>query len=161
VRLCAALVVLWAGLTGSASAAEWATIVPASSTMEHVRAYFGGPTRTETQKVENYDTTRWVYEGAQAPTGMVRMVVDFGMLQAGGFKREVVRSLRLEPHPNIFTRDTILTGWGKPDGLTRDGGADSYLYDEGLVVVFDNEAWSAVSMVFTPPQPAVQARPSR
>jgi hypothetical protein len=161
VRVLVVLLALWAGLAGPAAAAEWATIVPASSTMEHVRAYFGSPTRSEAQKVESYDTTRWVYEGVQAPTGMVRMIVDFGLLQVGGFKRDVVRSFRLDPRPNIFTRDTIITGWGKPDGVSKEGGTDSYLYDEGLIVVFDKESWSAVSLVFTPPQPAAQARPSR
>src|SRR5206468_12776938 len=97
---------------------------PATSTMEGVRAQYGGPTRTEGQKVEGYDTTSWIYEGAQAPAGMTRMVVDFGLLQAGGFKRDVVRSFRLEPHHGVFTRDTILTGWGRPSGYSKEGGSD-------------------------------------
>ena len=130
--------------------------------MEGVRAQFGGPTRTDTQKIDNYDTTSWVYEGNQAPTGMIRMIVDFGILQAGGFRRDIVRSFRLEPKPGVFTRDMILTGWGKPSGFRQGAGAaDSFLYDDGLVVVFDKEAWSAVSMVFTPPQPASPAPPPR
>jgi hypothetical protein len=126
-----------------------------------VRAQYGGPTRTENVKIETYDTTSWIYEGAEAPTGMTRMIVDFGLLQAGGFRRDLVRSFRLEPHPGVFTRDTILTGWGRPTGLSPDPGGDSFFYEEGLVVIFDKEAWSAVSMVFTPPQPADRAKPSR
>ena len=149
-------------LAGSAGGAEWGTIVPATSTMETVRAHFGGPTRAETQKVESYDTTAWVYEGAEAPPGMSRMVVEFGLLQAGGFKRDLVRSFRLEPHPGVFTRDTILTGWGRPTGFSKEGGSDSFFYEDGLVVIFDKDgAWSAVSMVFTPPQPRDRAKTSR
>jgi hypothetical protein len=159
-RLALALLALLA-LGGPVVAAEWGTIQPASSTMDSVRAYYGGPTRTETQKVDGYDTTSWIYEGAQAPTGMTRMVVDFGLLQAGGFQRGVVRSFRLEPHPGIFTRDMILTGWGRPTGFSKEGGTDSFFYEDGLVVIFDKEAWSAVTMVFTPPQPSDQAKPSR
>lgn len=160
-RRFAVLVVLLAALAGPAAAAEWGTIIPATSTMDSVRAQFAGPTRTETQKVEGYDTTRWIYEAAQAPTGMARMIVDFGLLQAGGFKRDLVRSFRLEPHPGVFTRDTILKGWGRPDGVSKDGGNDSFFYSEGLLVVFDKEAWSAVSLVFTPPQPRDRTAPPR
>ena len=148
-------------LAGSAGGAEWGTIAPATSTMETVRAQFGGPTRAENQKVESYDTTNWIYEGTQAPAGMSRMVVEFGLLQAGGFKRDVVRSFRLEPHPGVFTRDTILTGWGRPTGFSKEGGSDSFFYEDGLIVIFDKDAWSAVSMVFTPPQPGERAKPSR
>ena len=159
-RLALAVLVSLA-LVGSARAAEWGTIQPGNSTMDTVRAQYGGPTRTETQKVDSYDTTTWIYEGTQAPTGLTRMVVDFGLLQAGGFQRAVVRSLRLEPHPGIFTRDTVLTGWVRPTGVGKEGGADSFFYDDGLLVIFDKEAWSAVSMLFTLPQPSDQAKPSR
>ena len=152
---------LLAGLAAPASASEWGTIIPATSTMESVRGQFGGPTRSETQKVESYDTTRWIYEGAQAPMGMNRMTVDFGLLQAGGFTRDVVRSFRLEPYPGVFTRATLLAGWGRPDGVGKDSGVDSFLYDEGLIVVFDTDGWSAISMLFTPPQPAAPAPPAR
>jgi hypothetical protein len=144
-----------------ARAAEWGTVIPAVSTMETVRAQYGGPTRTETPKVETYDTTNWIYEGAQAPVGMNRMVVEFGLLQAGGFRRDLVRTFRLEPRPGIFRRDTILKGWGPPDGISQTGGADSFFYHEGLIVVFDKEAWSAVNMVFTPPQPGERGKPAR
>src|SRR5207244_405007 len=121
VRLVLAAALLAALAAVPAAAADWGAISPATSTMESVRAQYGGPTRTEGQKVEGYDTTSWIYEGAQAPAGMTRMVVDFGLLQAGGFKRDVVRSFRLEPHHGVFTRDTILTGWGRPSGYRKEG----------------------------------------
>jgi len=161
VRLVLAAALLAAIAAVPAVAAEWGAIIPATSTMESVRAQYGGPTRTESQKVEAYDTTSWIYEGAQAPAGMTRMVVDFGLLQAGGFKRDVVRSFRLEPHHGVFTRDLVLTGWGRPSGFSTEGGSDSFYYEEGLLVIFDKEAWSAVSMVFTLPQPSGRATPSR
>ena len=151
----------WLALAGSATAAEWGTIQPGTSTMDSVRAHYGGPTRTETQKVDGYDTTTWIYEGTQAPTGLTRMVVDFGLLRAGGFQRATVRALRLEPHPGVFTRDAVLTGWGRPTGVGKEGGVDSFFYEDGLLVIFDKEAWSAVSMLFTLPQPSDQAKPSR
>lgn len=160
-RRTAVVVIAVLALCGAAAGAEWGAIVPGTSTMEAVRAQYGGPTRTETQKVEGYDTTSWIYEGTQAPTGITRMVVDFGLLQAGGFQRGIVRSLRLEPHPFIFTRDMILTGWGMPTAFSKQGGSDSFFYRDGLLVVFDKDAWSAVSMVFTPPQPSDQVPPSR
>ncbi len=160
-RALAVVVLAWLVLCGSAAAAEWGTIAPGTSTMDTVRAQYGGPTRAETQKVEGYATTSWVYEGTQAPTGMIRMVVDFGLLEADGFHGSVVRSFRLEPKPGVFTRDTILTGWGRPTGFSKEGGSDSFFYQDGLVVIFDKEAWSAVTMVFTPPQPTDPARPPR
>ena len=144
-----------------AVAAEWGAIIPATSTMESVRAQYGGPTRAESQKVDGYDTTTWIYEAAQAPAGMTRMVVDFGLLQAGGFKRDIVRSFRLEPRQGVFTRDVIITGWGRPSGYSKEGDSDSFYYEDGLIVIFDTEAWSAVSMVFTPPQPSDRAKTSR
>jgi hypothetical protein len=155
------LLILLFLLSTPAEGAEWGTIVPASSTMDSVRAAYGAPTRTETQKVEGYDTTTWVYDGEKAPTGMTRLVVDFGLLQADGFKPGVVRSFRLEPHPGVFTRDTVIAGWGRPTGVGEQGGSDSFFYEDGLVVVFDKEAWSAVSMVFTLPRPSDPAKPSR
>ena len=70
----------------TAAASEWGTIVPGTTTMEAVRAQYGGPTKTETQKTDNYDTASWMYEGVQAPVGLLRMVVDFGILRAAGYR---------------------------------------------------------------------------
>ena len=145
----------------SAHASEWGTIVTGASTMESVRAQYGGPTKTETQKVDNYDTASWVYEGAQAPGGLLRLVVDFGILQAGGYRRDVVRSFKLEPKPGVFNRDTVLSGWGPPDRVGKQGDAEVFLYALGLVVIFDNEGWLAQALIFTPPQPLEPAKPSR
>jgi hypothetical protein len=160
-RRVATVVIVLLTLCGPATAAEWSGLTPATSTMDTVREKFGAPTRTETQKVDGYDTTTWIYEGTEAPTGMSRMVVDFGLLQARGFQKKVMRSFRLEPHPGVFTRQTVLSGWGPPTGISEQASGDSFYYEDGLVVVFDQEAWSAVNMVFTQPRPSDRAKPSR
>lgn len=142
-------------------ASEWGNIVPATSTMESVRAQYGGPTKTETQKTDNYDTASWIYEGAQAPPGLTRMVVDFGILQAGGYRRDVVRSLKLEPKHGIFHRRIVLLGWGNPERVGKQGDAEVFYYADGLIVIFDKEGFDAQVLVFTPPQPSEPGKPSR
>lgn len=144
-----------------ARASEWGTIVAGSSTMESVRTQYGGPTRSENQKVDNYDTASWIYEGAQAPPGLIRMVVDFGILQAGGYRRNVVRSFKLEPKPGVFNRGTVIAGWGRPDRVGKQGDDEVFFYAEGLVVIFAKDGGPAQTLVFTPPQPLEPAKPSR
>jgi hypothetical protein len=147
-------------LAPAAAASEWGTIAPGTSTMESVRAQYGQPTKAEAQKIEGYDAMQWVYEGAKAPGGIQRMTIDFGLLTAAGFKKEVVRSFRLDPKPNIFHRPSILNGWGLPTKVGRDGELEIFLYEDGLLVYFDKEGWVVQSMIFTPPQP-VSAEPSQ
>lgn len=150
----AAVVLAWLLMTGAARAAEWGTIVPGKSSMEAVRARFGAATRTTTERIQGYETTRWVYEGAGAPAGITRMVVEFGLLTPAGYRSQVVRSLRLEPKPGIFTRGMVLLGWGPPTRFTPEGQLPPALfYDVGLVVTFDKDGEQAESLLFTPPQP--------
>ena len=87
------------------------------------------------------------------PAGLVRMTVDFGLLSPSGYKPTVVRLLKLEPKPLIFGRNTVVEGWGLPDGAGSENGLDTLFYKIGLFVVFDKEGVSATSMVFAPPQP--------
>ena len=129
--------------------------------MESVRAQYRGPTKTEMQKTDNYDTARWIYEGAQAPTGMVRMVVEFGLLQAGGYRKEIVRSLTLEPKHGIFHRRIVLLAWGAPERVGKQGDAEVFYYSEGLVVIFDKDGFDAQMLVLTPPQPGEPGKTSR
>lgn len=144
-----------------AAASEWGAIVPGTSTMDAVRAQHGGPTKTETQKTDNYDTTTWLYESAQAPVGLLRMVVEFGILQAAGYRRDVVRSFRIEPKPGVFHRRIVLAGWGAPERVGKQGDAEVFYYADGLVVMFDKEGLQAKTLVFTPPQPIEPGKPSR
>ena len=160
-RLLTLVVVALALSSTPAGASEWANIIPGTSTMDAVRAQHGGPTRAESQKTDNYDTTSWVYEGAQAPVGLLRMVVDFGILQAGGYRRDVVRSFRIEPKPGVFHRRIVLSGWGAPERVGKQAGGEVFYYADGLVVIFDKEGFQALSLVFTPPQPIEPGKPSR
>ena len=83
---------------------EWGGIVPGTTVIDQVRARYGAPSRESRAKVEGYDTMQWVYEGARAPEGIVRMVVDYGLLTPEGYKPTVVRLLRLEPKPKEIGR---------------------------------------------------------
>jgi hypothetical protein len=154
VAMVAALVVVLAvPAPAPAHAAEWGAIAPGESTIETVRARYGEPTRSEALKIESYDAKQWVYERDRAPAGIRRLTVEFGLLTPAGYQADVVRVLRLEPNPGIFTRNTILIGWGVPSRAGKDNEAPVFFYRAGLLVEFDKEGWLAVRMTFTPPQP--------
>ncbi|HEX9821550.1 MAG TPA: hypothetical protein VGD07_18270 [Methylomirabilota bacterium] len=151
-RLALALAVLIAA-AGGAGASEWGLIRPGVSTLEEVRARYGAPTRVVREKIEGYETEQWVYEGAQAPTGIVRLTIEFGLVQSDTFRREAVRAFRLEPRPGTFNRGVVTNGWGLPDLMGHEGGEDLFLYKDGLLVYFDKQGWNARLMIFTVPQP--------
>lgn len=142
-----------------ARAAEWNTIAPGTSTKAAVQAQLGPGTRSEAEKLEGYDTTRWVYEEAQTPPGVKRLTVDFGLLTPGGYRPDVVRDLRLEPKPGVFDRGTVLEGWGWPDRVGKDGDAEVFLYQDGLLVYFGSDRDAVTLMIFTPPQSPADAPP--
>lgn len=143
-----------------APAEEWGGIEPGVTTIEAVRARYGAPTKETRAKADGYDTIQWIYEGAQAPGGIQRMTVDYGLLTPQGYKQTVVRVLRLEPRPKIFGRNTVLQGWGEPDGIATQNEQDSLLYKSGLVVTFDKDGDDAVLLTFTPPQPIAPPAPA-
>ena len=148
-------------LAGTAFGADWGLIVPGESTQDAVRARYGAPTRTVNQRVDGYQTVQWVYEGAQAPAGLARMTIDFGLARPSGYQPQVVRTLKLEPKPGAFPKDVIMNGWGPPARFGDEGGAPVYFYNEGLVVYFDKAGLMATLMVFLPPQPVTAAPPAR
>jgi hypothetical protein len=147
-----ALVLLLAA--GPVAAADWGGIYPGTTSVEQVRARYGAPSNESRPKVEGYDTLQWVYEGDRAPAGMVRMTIDFGILTAAGYKPNVVRLLTLEPKPAIFGRNTVIQGWGIPDGIAdnKDGSA-TLVWNDGLLAVFDKDRENARALVFSVPQP--------
>ncbi len=148
------VLVMWlVVLTGVGAAAEWGGIEPGVSTLEEVRERYGNPSRESKATVEGYDTTQWVYEGTRAPPGLIRMVVDFGLLTPQGYKPSRVRVFRLEPKRLIFGRKTVIQGWGVPDREGSDGGVTRFFYADGLVVVFDKEGQNAEVLDFMMPQP--------
>lgn len=136
-----------------AGAAEWGLIRPGTTTRDEVRARYGSPTRMDRQKVETYDTESWIYEAEQAPTGLERLTVEFGLLQQDKYHPDVVRAFKLEPRPGAFNRGVIANGWGFPDRMGRENDRDIFLYRDGLLVYFDESGWNAKLMVFTLPQP--------
>jgi hypothetical protein len=136
-----------------AGAADWGGVTPGVTTIKDVRDRYGAPSKQATLKVEGYDTTQWIYENAQAPTGLVRMTVDFGLLTATGYNPSLVRIMKLEPRPLIFGRYTVVQAWGVPDSITRQEGMLTFFYKEGLFVIFDKEDENATTMVFSVPQP--------
>lgn len=140
-------------LSGAAHAAEWGLIRPGVSASESVRTRYGAPTRIDRQKIEGYDTERWVYEGAQAPVGIERLTVEFGLLQAETYRPDIVRAFQLEPRPGTFNRGVVTNGWGFPDRMGHEAGQDIFLYRDGLLVYFDETGWNAKLMIFTVPQP--------
>jgi hypothetical protein len=157
--------VLAASLLGPAGAQgeEWGAIDPGTTTLEQVRARYGVPSKETRAKTEGYDTIEWIYEGPRAPTGLQRMIVDYGLLTPEGYKPTVVRVLRLEPKPNIFGKNTVVQGFGVPDGVSRQNDQERFFYKTGLVVIFDKEGNNAVLLDFTPAQSdrAPSAAPKR
>jgi hypothetical protein len=146
-----------------AAAADWGQITPGTTTQPDVRSRYGAPTRETPQKIEGYDALQWVYEGAQAPAGIVRMIVDFGLLTPAGYRKEVVRTFRLEPKHDIFNRKLVLDGWGPPSSIGKDGDLEFFLYEEGLLVYFGKDAQEVTVMIFTMRQklpPATAPPPS-
>ena len=162
----ALLVLVLAGAAGAASRAhalEWGLIDPGQTAMDAVRARYGEATSTSTQKIDDYNSTQWVYEGAQAPVGMERMVVDFGLLTPQGYRPQIVRSLLLHPKPGAFNRTLVVQGWGIPTAVGAQSGAPAYMYEEGLFVSFDQDGSDVTMMLFTPRQkiPPPEAAPPR
>ena len=147
---------------GAARAAGWGAIEPGVTMAADVRARYGAPTRETPKKVEGYDTLDWVYEGNRAPTGMVRMTVEFGLLKPDGYKPTLVRVLRLEPKPLIFPKGAILDGWGAPDDVRKADQREIFFYREGLLVTFDDAGVGATSLHFIVPQvpPAERQAPA-
>ncbi len=143
---------LAAGRLPAAHAADWGQIRPGTSTKETVRARYGAPTRVDRTKEQGYELEDWVYEAAQAPVGMDRLVVHYGLLADGAFRPEVVRGFRLEPKRGSFNRKLIIDGWGSPDRQTQQDNEQVLLFREGLLVYL-HEDGQARLMVFSLPQP--------
>ena len=151
-------------LAAPATASDWGQIKPGGTTQAEVRSRYGAPTRETPQKVDGYDTLQWLYEGAQAPTGMMKMTVDFGLLTPAGYRKDVVRTFRLEPKHDVFNRKLIVDGWGPPARIGKEGELEFFLYEEGLLVYFGKDENQVLAMIFTPPQklpPAAAPPPQR
>ena len=144
-----------------APAEEWGGIEPGVTTIDAVRSRYGAPTKETHAKVEGYDTVQWVYEGAQAPGGIQRMTIEYGLLTPQGYKATLVRIIRLEPKSMVFGKNTVVQGFGVPDGTTTQNDQETFFYRSGLIVTFNKEGTDAVILNFTPPQPDQPSAPKR
>lgn len=149
----AGLLLAGAALARPAAGAGWNGVEPGVTNAETVRARFGPPSKETKQKVDAHDTLEWTYEGASAPTGFHRMVVEFGILLPSGYSPVTVRVLRLDPKRFIFTKDSIVAGWGEPDRAATQNDRDVFFYYSGLLVTFDEQGVMATNMFFTVKQP--------
>ena len=142
-------------LPAIAEGEPWLGVNPGTSDKAAVRALFGAPTREVAKKEEGFDTSEWLYEGASAPPGATRLLVQFGLSRGQGFQADVVRALTYYPKPNIFPRPAIIGGWGLPDrtGTERGTGSPIFFYRRGLYVRLDKDGQDALEMVFTIEQP--------
>ena len=152
IRLIVAMLGLTLAVPVAACAASWGGIYPGETTLEQVRERYGPPSSEKKQKLENYDTTTWTYEGDKVTSGIARMIIDFGILKPDGFKPNLVRVFSIEPRPTIFAVQTIVDGWGLPSAAGDQNGYPTMVYEEGLVVVFDKQTLWAQSLTFTVPQ---------
>jgi len=158
------IVGLVALLAAPAAASDWGQIKPGVSTQTAVRLRWGPPTKETALKVDGYDTVQWLYEGAQSPKGMNRMTVDFGLLTPSGYRKDVVRTFKLEPKYDVFNRKLVVDGWGQPSRIGDEGDMEFFLYEDGLLVYFRKDDRDVPAMIFTPPlklPPAPATPPQR
>ena len=154
------ILILIVGVAPSALAGVWGNIEPGVTTIEQVRDLYGRPSREKTATVDGYDTRQWIYERSQAPEGLVRLTVDFGLLTSGGYRPSVVRLVTLDPKPLIFVRKTVIDGWGLPDGEGTMEGLPTFIYQDGVFVMFQQDGDSAVRLIFSIPQPVPGGKPA-
>ena len=159
-RILPLLLLALLALPAPALAADWGGVEAGVSTLEQVRDRYGAPSKETRAKVEGYDTVQWTYEGPRVPAGLIRMVMDFGLLTPAGYKVNVVRAFRLEPKPHIFPRRAVISGWGVPDGVSTETGQVVFFYKIGLLVTFDKDGENAKILDFAPPQPDKPAPPA-
>ena len=144
-----------------AAAADWDLLVPAQTTQPQARERLGPPTRAEVVKVDGFDTDRWTYDGGQAPPGVVRLVLEFGLKDARGYRREVLRAFRMEPKTGVFHKGILAKGWGDPDRVGREGQTEIFVWASGLIAYFDNpEAIDPKLLLFGIPQPLPATAPA-
>jgi hypothetical protein len=143
-------------LARGAAAETWGGITPGVTTGPEVRTRYGSPSRERLLVEEGRTVPEWTYAGAQAPRGLDRMVISFGLLQPAGFRADLVRAVTLHPRPRIFSLQAILNGWGQPDGIGTEeatGRPSLHYGTRGLLVILDRAGEWAEVMLFAPAAP--------
>ena len=143
--------------TGNVGAESWGGITPGETTRADVEGLYGRPSRERTLVDEGRTVAEWTYAEARAPRGLIRMVINYGLMSGDRFIPDVVRSVTLYAKAHLFPLPTIASGWGEPDavGTEEASGRHSFHYrTRGLLIVFDKTGSWAEILVFGPRQPA-------
>jgi hypothetical protein len=141
---------------GDVGAESWGGITPGETTQAGVEKLFGRPSRERPLVDEGRTVAEWTYAEDRAPKGLIRMVVNYGLMANGRFVPDVVRSVTLYPKPRAFPVRIVFDGWGEPDaiGTEEASGRPSFQYrSRGLLVVFDKTGAWAELLLFGPHQP--------
>jgi hypothetical protein len=149
------LMLLLAG--GNVGAETWGGITPGETTRAALEALYGRPSRERTLVDEGRTVAEWTYAEDRAPKGLIRMVVNYGLMVGDRFVPDVVRSVTLFPKPHVFSMPIVSNGWGAPDGVGTEEatGRPSFHYrTRGLLVIFDKTGSWAEFLLFGPRQPA-------
>ena len=136
---------------------SWGGITPGETTRAAVEGLFGRPSRERSVVDEGRTVAEWTYAEDRAPRGLIRMVVNYGLMSGGRFVPDLVRSVLLYPKPHVFTGRVIFDGWGEPDaiGTEEASGRPSFHYrSRGLLIVFDKTGTWAEFLLFGPRQAA-------
>jgi hypothetical protein len=152
-----ALIVTLLAPPGDLGAESWGGITPGETTRAGMESLYGRPSRERSIVDEGRTVVEWTYAEDRAPRGLVRMVVNYGLMSGDRFAPDVVRSLTLYPKPHVFPLRSISTGWGEPDaiGTEEASGRPSFHYrTRGLLVVFDKTGSWAELLLFGPRLPA-------
>ena len=142
---------------GDVGAESWGGITPGETTRAGVERLYGRPSRERSMVDEGRTVAEWTYAEDRAPRGLVRMVVNYGLMSGDRFVPDAVRSVTLYPKPQVFTLRAISSGWGEPDaiGTEEASGRPSFHYrTRGLLVVFDKTGSWAELLLFGPRQTA-------
>ena len=148
--------VLLAG-TRDLGAESWGGLTPGETVRAGVEALYGRPSRERSLIEEGRTVAEWTFTGAQAPRGLERMVISFGLMAGGGFVPDVVRAVTLYPKPHVFALRVILGGWGSPDaiGTEEASGRPTFHYrSRGLLIILDKTGSWAELLLFGPRLPA-------
>jgi hypothetical protein len=150
---------LAAGVASPARAASWGGITPGETTRTELLAHYGPPTQERSVVEEGHTVPELTYAGSQAPPGLVRMVVSFGLIRSGQLDPDLVRALTIYPEARVFTAAQIAIGWGTPEAIGADEQTKRSVIryeSKGLFVVMDPTGSWAEMMLFAPVPPAAR-----
>jgi citrate lyase beta subunit len=117
----ALLTVVVLAARGNAGAESWGGITPGETTRADVERLYGRPSRERSLVDEGRTVAEWTYAEDRAPGGLARMVVSYGLMAGDRFAPDVVRSVTLYPKPQVFTLQSISSGWRQPDAIGTEG----------------------------------------